>query len=459
MAFRLTLWYGAVFTVSSCVAFLFFYFLITSVIRDRTDKDLLEQAEKFSTILSTGGIDAVKRMAIVEAKAAGEKKVFFRILSRYGDVFFSSNMSYWKDIGVFRTSIKDLLDGSKLVFDTISIPDRKDEVRILYTRIGTGGVLQLGLSMENQTRFIEAFKRIFITTMVVLIVLSVLVGWFMARSALSGLGEVTRTARHISEGALEKRVPLKRSGDEIDQLATTFNQMLDRIQDLLTGIKEMSDNIAHDLKSPITGIRGLAEITLTTDTSLSEYKNMAASTIEECDRLLDMINTMLVISETEAGVDKLKYEEIDMSEVVRDAFSLFEPLAEDKSVNLTFTTTGGSMFHGDIRMIQRMIANLLDNAIKYTPPEGDVEVLVQTVDSQSITVVIKDTGIGISESDLGHVFDRFYRCDPSRSQTGIGLGLSLARAIAQAHGGDVVVNSRLAQGSTFTVTLPRSLAT
>ena len=457
LAFRLTLWYGAIFTVSSCVAFLFFYFLITSVIRDRTDKDLLEQAGKFSTILSTRGIDAVKRMAIVEAKAAGEKKVFFRILSRYGDVFFSSNMSYWKDIAVSRTSIKDLLDGSKLVFDTIIIPDRKHEVRILYTRIGTGAILQLGLSMENQTRFIEAFKRIFVATMAFLTILSLLVGWFMARRALSGLGEVTRTARHISEGALEKRVPLKRSGDEIDQLASTFNQMLDRIQDLLVGIKEMSDNIAHDLKSPVTRIRGIAEVTLTTDTSLDEYKNMASSTIEECDRLLDMINTMLVISETEAGVDKLKTEEIDISEVVRDACVLFQPLAEDTGVNLTFNTPGGCRFNGDVRMIQRMIANLLDNAIKYTPPEGSVDVSVKMDDTQSIIVTIKDTGIGISKNDLPHIFERFYRCDPSRPQTGVGLGLSLARAIAHAHGGDIGVTSTPEKGTVVTVILPTTL--
>ncbi|MDY6880118.1 MAG: ATP-binding protein, partial [Thermodesulfobacteriota bacterium] len=437
------------------VAFLFFYLLVTTVIDDLTDKDLLEQAEKFTTILTTRGIEAVKRTAVAEAKAAGEKKVFFRILSRYGEVFFSSNMSYWKDINVSGTSIKHLFKGSQRVFDTIVIPGRRDEVRILYKRIGTGGVMQLGLSMENQTRFIEAFKKIFITTMGVLIVLSILVGWFMARRALSGLGEVTRTATHISEGALEKRVPLKRSGDEIDQLATTFNQMLDRIQDLVTGIREMSDNIAHDLKSPIAGIRGSAEIALTTDTSLSEYKDMAASTIEECDRLLDMINTMLVISETEAGVGILKHEEIDMSKVVRDACSLFEPLAEEKKIHLSFHVQGTNMFSGDVRMIQRMIANILDNAIKYTHPGGNVDVSVQETDSRGISVAIKDTGIGISENDIGHVFERFYRCDPSRSQKGIGLGLSLAKAIAQAHGGDLGVKSRLGQGSTFIVTLPR----
>ena len=168
--------------------------------------------------------------------------------------------------------------------------------------IGPGVILQIGQSMENYSRFIDAFKRIFVVTMVFLIALAAGVGWFMARRAVSGVEAVTRTAQEISGGTLDERVPVNPRGDEIDQLALTFNQMLDRIQTLVTEIKEMSDNIAHDLKSPITRIRGMAEVTLATGTSVSEYQGMAASTIEECDRLLDMINTMLMISKTEAGV-------------------------------------------------------------------------------------------------------------------------------------------------------------
>lgn len=454
LAFRLTLWYAGIFTISSCVAFLFFYLLITSVIRERTDQGLLDQAEKFSTLLSANGIDAVRRVAVVEAQAAGEKKIFFRILSWNGDVFFSSNMSYWKDISVYRTAIKTLIQSRSHVFDTIIIPGRKHKVRILYSLIGPGVILQLGQSMESYTRFIEAFQKIFVTTMAFLIVMAALVGWFMARRALSGLGAVTQTARHISGGALEERVPVEPGGDEIDQLATTFNEMLDRIQKLVTGIKEMSDNIAHDLKSPITRIRGLAEITLTTDTTLGGYKNMAASTIEECDRLLDMINTMLLISKTETGVGKIELKELDMSVLARDACALFQALAEDKGITMTCYVPDRCSFYGDIRMIQRMISNLLDNAIKYTPPDGEVIISVYTNDLQSTVVSVKDTGSGVSAKDLPRIFERFYRCDPSRPQTGIGLGLSLAQAIAHAHGGNISVTSNPDKGSTFTVILP-----
>jgi heavy metal sensor kinase len=329
-------------------------------------------------------------------------------------------------------------------------------VRILYAVLGPTIILQVGQAMESYSRFLDAFKGIFITTMTFLIVVAAGIGWFMARRAVSGVEAVTRTAQKISGGTLEERVPVKTKGDEIDQLAVTFNQMLDRIQALLTEIKEMSDNMAHDLRSPITRIRGTAEVTLTTGKSLSEYEAMAASTIEECDRLLDMINTMLMISKAEAGVDHLTREEIDLAGVVQEACRLFEPTAEDKGIALSCHFPDESHFLGDMQMIQRMLSNLLDNAIKYTPPGGSVSVSVVENDGR-VVVSVKDTGIGISPKDLPHIFERFYRCDESRSQTGIGLGLSLARAIARGHGGDITTTSNPNQGSTFTITLPKSL--
>ncbi len=455
LAFRLTLWYAGIFTLSSCVAFLLFYTLITSVIRGRTDQELLSQGRRFSAILATEGLEDVKSGAVLEAQAAGVKKVFFRLVAFNGQVFSSSNMSYWQNIVIHQSALEQLLRGNHAVFETIAIRNRREEVRILYARLSPTVILQVGQTMENYSRFLDAFKGIFIATMTLLIVGAAGVGWFMARRAVSGIEAVTQTAQKISGGALEERVPVKARADEIDQLAITFNQMLDRIQALLSEIKEMSDNIAHDLRSPITRIRGIAEVTLTSEDSLSAYENMAASTIEECDRLLDMINTMLMISKAESGVDKLSREEINLPGLVRQACELFEPMAEDKGVTLGFDGAGEIHFSGDTRMIQRMLSNLLDNAIKYTPSGGSVTASM-TEDDVKVAISIKDTGIGISSSDLPHIFERFYRCDQSRSQPGTGLGLSLARAVARVHGGDITVVSRLDHGSTFTVTLPKS---
>ena len=457
LAFRLTLWYAGIFAIFSTVAFLLFYTLITSVLQERIDQDLLGQAQRFSALLATEGVEAVNSNAVIEAQAAGVKKVFFRLLNLNGQAFSSSNMSYWKDIAVDGNAIEQLLRSQTPVIETIAIPNRSEEVRILYAMISPTIIAQVGQAMESQTRFVEAFKKVFFATMSLLLLVAAAVGWFMARRAVSGVEAVTRTARKISEGSLQERVPVKPTGDEIDQLATTFNQMLDRIQALVTEIKEMNDNIAHDLRSPIARIRGLAEVTLTTGKSPADFEVMTASTIEECDRLLDMINTMLAISKTEAGVEKVSYDKVDIATLIGNACELFEPLAEEKNVALRCHAPEKTMVLGDARMLQRMLANLLDNAVKYTPPGGAVEISLSESEKKDVTIAIRDTGIGISEADLAHVFERFYRCDRSRSQPGTGLGLSLARAIARAHGGDIAVMSALDQGSTFTITLPKNL--
>ncbi len=457
LAFRLTLWYAGIFTVSSCIAFLLFYALITSFILERTDQELLSQVSRFSILLASEGAEAVTDSAVIEAQAAGVKKVFFRLLSANGQTFYSSNMSYWKNIDIDETAIKALFRENNHVFQTIAIAGRSEKVRILYAVLSPSIILQVGMAMESYSHFLDAFQGIFVTTMTFLIVLAAGVGWFMARRAVSEVEAITRTAQKISGGTLEERVPVKARGDEIDQLAITFNRMLDRIQALLTEIKEMSDNVAHDLRSPITRIRGIAEVTLTSGKTPGEYEGMAASTIEECDRLLDMINTMLMISKTESGVDKISGRDVDLTGIVRQACELFEPTAEDKKVSLRYDVPDETHLIGDTPMIQRMLSNLLDNGIKYTPSGGIVNIAVSASTTQ-VVVTVKDTGVGISSTDLPRIFERFYRCDQSRSQEGIGLGLSLARAIARAHGGDITAISTPNQGSTFTVTLPKSLS-
>jgi len=457
LAFRLTLWYAGIFTVSSCVAFLLFYTLVTSLVLEQVDQDLLDQANRFSLVIASQGADSVIDSAIIESEAAGVKMVFFRFLSVNGQVFSSSNMSYWQDIEIDESAVRALFRDRKPVFKTVSITDRREKVRILYAQVSPRILLQVGQAVEGYSRFLDAFKRIFISTMALLIALSACVGWFMARRAVSGVEAVTRTAQKISGGALDERVPVKTREDEIDRLAITFNTMLDRIQALLSEIREMSDNIAHDLRSPIARIRGVAEVTLTSGKTPEEFESMAASTIEECDRLLDMINTMLLISKTESGSEQFSKTDIDLSGTVRRACELFGPMAEDANVELNMEVPDGIRLMGNVSMIQRMISNLLDNALKYTPSGGKVHVRLKESGSRAV-LTVTDTGIGISSADLPRIFDRFYRCDQSRSQSGTGLGLSLAKAIARAHGGEITSVSTPGSGSIFSADLPKSLS-
>jgi heavy metal sensor kinase len=380
--------------------------------------------------------------------------MFLRLLSPDGEALVSSNMSSWRNIAISRPALQLLTSGTNHVFETLDIPNRKHKVRILYGIVGPGKILQMGKSLEDDERFMGAFRERFVVLMAVLMAVGALIGWFMARRALLGVEEVTRTAEDISAGDIERRVPLKSRGTEIDSLATTFNDMLDRIHGLMHGMREMTDNIAHDLRSPITRIRGVAEMALTSGESMDEYENMAANTIEESDRLLAMIETMLDISELEAGAGNLARAEVDITRVVEEACELFQPAAEDKGIAVVVEVSTGALVYGDIQRLQRMVANLLDNAIKYTPPAGTVTVSADGAES-AVFLEVKDTGIGISGEDFSNIFERFYRCDPSRSDAGVGLGLSLVMAIARSHGGDVAVTSSPGKGTTFTVSLPR----
>ncbi|RPJ72971.1 MAG: HAMP domain-containing protein [Desulfobacteraceae bacterium] len=453
LAFRLTLWYAGVFLLSAGIAFVFFLYLITTTLRGRTDQDLLAGVKSFSTVMARQGMEAVKRQAVLESQAAGEKQIFIQLVFPDGRLFSSSNMSYFQHIPVSIEAIRRMLEQGEPLFATVRSPDRSHEIRVVYARLGPGLVIHLGQAMEDLARVIDAFQKVFLVVMAALFILAAGVGWFMARRALSGVERVTRTAQGISGGSLTERVPVRGRGDEVDQLAVTFNQMLDRIETLVTGIKEMTDNIAHDLKSPITRIRGQAELALTGEGSREEYETMAGSTVEECDRLLAMIDTMLFISRTEAGVTQPELREVDLAAVVADACRLFQALAEEKRIRLSCDSPKALTISGDIRLLQRMLANLLDNAIKYTPPEGSVRVSARRVSPHQVSIEVADTGPGISQSDLPHVFERFYRGDPSRTQAGAGLGLSFARAVARVHGGDITAVSPGA-GSVFAVSIP-----
>ena len=455
LAFRLTLWYGAIFAISSFGAFLVFYLLASSVIHRSTDQELLEDLAELSSLLKLEGDESLKAEIKIEAQSEGVDKIFFRLVSQKGEELGSSNMSSWGNLGISRSALVRLRKGVNHVFETLSISEHRYKVRILYGIVGPGKIMQIGYSLEDNERLLEIFQRIFGTTMVVLLALGTLFGWFMARRALMGVEEVTQTAMDISKGAFEERVSVKGRGDEINRLATAFNVMLDRIDALVTGMREMTDDMAHDLRSPITRIRGIAEMTLTTGKSVGEYETMAASTINECDRLLEMVNTMLDISEAEAGASKVKMEKTNMAWIVRDACELFQPTAQGKGVTLISRISDSSFVYGDIQGLKRMVVNLLDNAVKYTPSGGNVVVSVNANEGQ-VVISFDDTGIGISGDDLPNIFTRFYRCDQSRSQAGIGLGLSLAMAIARAHGGNITAISNPGKGSKFTATLPLS---
>jgi signal transduction histidine kinase len=304
--------------------------------------------------------------------------------------------------------------------------------------------------LEDTEEYIAIFKNLFIIFIIVLILLAALVGWLIARRALSDVKSVTLTAEEITNGDYSRRVRLSGQLIEIQQFGRAFNKMLDRIQILLSSMKEINDNIAHDLRSPLARIRGIAEMTLLNKITVDDYRNMAVSTMEECDNLIEMINTMLEITEAEAGVNPARDETFDLVALVTKACELFGPIAHEKRIALRRDLPNNLPFKGDRHKMQRIIMNLIENAIKYTPADGQVK-LAAKIEPGLVQIRIEDTGIGIAANDLPHIFERFYKCDRSRSQDGMELGLSLVKALIESMKGSISVRSDVNAGSTFTL--------
>jgi signal transduction histidine kinase len=290
-----------IFTILIFVAFYVFYQAMISRINARTNNDMEVEMKECSLIFASKGIDGLKYHIDNEVKSVGINDSFFRLLTTRGKEILSSDSGdQWKELDINRNILATLSEDVP-IFQTVKLQNLKHKVRVIYGIVAPGKVLQIGHSLEDDERVFSDLRVLFRLLIPIFIVLTSFGGWFMARRSLSSVEQVTQTAMAIADGAMEKRVPLTGRGDEIDRLSGVFNNMLERIQSLITEMKEVTDNIAHDLRSPITRIRGLAEVTLISEKNIEEYQAMAESTVEECDRLLRMINIMLEISETEAG--------------------------------------------------------------------------------------------------------------------------------------------------------------
>ena len=449
LLFRLTVLFTLAFTLLAIVSFGVFYYVIYSMTMERLDEELLEdEIEYYAEYLSKSGLEGLKKRLFEEAEPEDPDEEFFRIFDFNGNILAASDMSPWGPVD--KDDVIKELKGteSNHQFQTITLLDDDDKARMITAVIGPNTILQIGESLEDADEYLEIFRILFSILTGVLIIAAAIIGWYLARRALKDMADVTQTAEEISRGSYDRRVEVTGQFKEIEKLGLTFNNMLDRIQILLRSMKEINDNIAHDLRSPLARIRGIAEMTLTEEKAINDYKEMAINTIEECDSLIEMINTMLDITEAEAGVNGTTDEEFDVVKVIAEACELFRPIADEKGIELAHSLPDNLPFVGSKKKMQRIITNILENAIKYTPEQGKVAVSANA-ENNKIQIIFNDTGVGISKDDLPHIFERFYRCDRSRPQGGVGLGLSLAKAYTDAMNGLISVTSSLKKGSTF----------
>jgi signal transduction histidine kinase len=334
--------------------------------------------------------------------------------------------------------------------------DHRALVRV--SELESGFRLLIGRDLEERRRLFGIVAKAANWSLLVVIVLGLGGGIFVARRVLRRIDAMTGTTQRIMAGDLTGRLPVGRSGDELDRLAENLNAMLERIEALMTGLKEVSDNIAHDLKTPLTRLRNRAEEALAKSGSEADYRGALERTIEESDGLIRTFNALLMIARAESGQARGNMDDFDAADVARGIQELYEPLAEDNGLSLRVRTTPAPV-HGNRELISQALANLVENAIKYGKPlpsiqplgDGANEILIDARrDSASVLLSVTDHGPGIPEADRHHAVERFVRLEASRTQPGSGLGLSLAAAVATLHGGEL----RLGDGNPgLTVTL------
>jgi signal transduction histidine kinase len=425
---RLALWYAALFVGGWAVVVFLTYWLTAASLAQRDHEILNAKLGQYAAAYERGGLRALTETVQAEQRTAPER-LFVRVVDRGAEAIVLSQPEGW-----------DLL---RMEIASLSLMD--------------GTLVQVGKSTAAREDLLARFRAVLgmVTLTVVLVALTG--GFFVTRSAVRPIRRLTRAvARIISTGRTDERVPLTGdgAGDAIDELTRLFNAMLDKIEGLVTAMRGALDNVSHDLRTPLTRLRGTAEMALAATPDLDRCRDALADCVEESDRVLVMLNTLMDISEAESGTMHLRREALRLGDVVARAVDLYRDVADAKGIVLTAPTPADIVVVADGTRIEQVAANLIDNALKYTTAGGRVDVDV-LADSSRARLRVRDTGAGIRPDELPHIWDRLFRGDSSRTERGLGLGLSLVKAIVEAHGGTVDVETEPGKGSVFTVALPR----
>lgn len=442
--FKLTLVYLTVFALFA--AFLLGYFalntrrLVTEQITDTVDAEITGLSEQYRQ----GGIRRL--VLVIEGRSRRPGSSLYLVTTYQGEALAGN-------VGSLAPGVLDKPGWTETVYrrqEETESPEHHALVRVF--QLPGGFRLLVGRDLEERERLYHIIVSAGRWSVALVIVLGLAGGLFVTRRVLRRVDAMTDTSRTIMAGDLSGRLPIAGTGDEIDRLAVNLNVMLERIEALMHGLKEVSDNIAHDLKTPLTRLRNRCEQALRGDHNDSEYRAALEQTIDESDRLISTFDALLMIARAESGQARDNMTELDAAEVARSIGELYEPLADEKGIVLAVEAEQPVPLKGNRELISQALANLVDNAIKYSEPQAkpdaaadegaspspDIVVRAES-DGSQVLLTVADRGPGIPEADRARAIERFVRLERSRSLPGSGLGLSLAAAVARLHGGELTL--------------------
>ena len=452
-AFKLTLFYLGIFVLFAASLLGYFALNTRRLITEQITATVNGEVSGLSEQYGQGGLRRLVTVVDVRSRRPGSSLYLVTTPSGEG---LAGN------VGSLEPGVLDRPGWLETNYHRLESPEGADHRALIRVVQLPGGFhLLVGRDLDERERLFGIIVNAGQWSLALVIVLGLLGGFFVSRRVLSRIDAMTGTAQTIMAGDLSGRLPVAGTGDELDRLADNVNAMLDRIEALMRGLKEVSDNISHDLKTPLTRLRNRCEQALRSATGEASYRAALESTIAESDDLIRTFDALLMIARAESGQARDNMTEFDASEIARDVGELYEPVADEKGIALKIDAPAAAPVRGNRELVSQALANLIDNAIKYAGTNGKVngvpaEIVVKAGnDGERITLSVADRGPGIPDADRGRVVERFVRLEQSRSEPGSGLGLSLASAVARLHGGELKLEDNH-PGLRTTLALPRA---
>jgi len=455
---RLTIWYGVVLSLILIIfaSGIFIYF------KNSLQESIDAKIRSIGEVLSSSMTDAHNTSVFGNFERYLEnvlgkkpKGKFIQIMDSSGRIGAKMSDIEGEALPTSFSALERAMRG-EIVYETIERTKprlRMITIPILENKKVTS-VVQVGTSLEDFDETIRKLLLIMIISIPSSICVTIVVGYFMARKALRPVDQIRRAAVKISSSNLDEKIDITGRKDELSRLAETFNAMINRLKDAFQRINQFSIDVSHELKTPLTILKGETEVALRKEREKRDYQVLLMSNLEEIDRMSCIIDDLLLLSKADTREIKLNVEEVALRDLIIDVCMDMKVVADKKSVALETSELEDIRLKGDELKLRRMLLNIVENGIKYSHIGGKVSVSSYVNDGYA-KIDIKDNGIGISEEDIKYIFDRFYRADRSRKrESGSGLGLSISRWIAEAHKGGIEVKSQPAQGSMFTIKLP-----
>ncbi|MFT4578222.1 MAG: two-component system OmpR family sensor kinase [Nitrospinales bacterium] len=458
---RLTAWYVTLLAIILILFSVILNFFLAKRLHESVDNSLTVSATVVATSatmrLGNSPLPGLNQL-FEQFMSQGNLNKFYRIYDGSGNVGSRSKNISASQFPLSQTAYADALEG-KNSYETFKVGGQQP-IRVITMPILLGGKLinlvQVGTSLEAVQETLRNLKIFLFTAVPSVLIFAALFARFMARRALKPISRIIDTAREIGQGQeLSKRIPVLKIKDELGQLALTFNEMMNRLENSFAQMRQFSSDASHELRTPLTVLRGQNELILSKQRKPEEYQEVISSNLEEINYMSKVLEDLFVLSRSDENQVNLVCKPVDLNALVEEVCKHAEILAEEKNIKIIIAFLESTEIKGDEVRLRQMVWNVLQNGIKYTQRGGELKVSLQN-EGEFVLLTIQDTGIGIPEEDLPLIFNRFYRVDKARTRDegGSGLGLSICRQIAEAHKGKIEVESKLGVGTRFKIRLP-----